>query len=278
MDKEARQKLEQLIKEKGAFKVLENKKVCEGFLKDRLRGHNKEINLLLSTFKAAESWTQYSGGIPKKDFAVQWIEQTADDHQLRKDAACWAVVSWGAALGKLSSQEAEEIERKYPPPPPPPPKPPDPVPTYNQHKPVPPPPVPDSGNTNVTLVLFLVVITGGLYIPVWFLQKRRVINKLNSGRKISAGVPVLALVLALTGLVLPLIAQEKMASIEMQGDVLTYLAATIAGVLILVLSTQVREIFIDDLNKRGKGISVSLPLTLFLDVVYLQYIIDRVNP
>jgi hypothetical protein len=121
----------------------------------------------------------------------------------------------------------------------------------------------------VVLLSFL-----GIYVPIWFLRRRRGLNSLDSPRKLGVLGPVALLVLQVIYLFLPEHSTPE-----------TIVGLTIV-IMILVLAFRVRFILADHMESKIRAVlpvSVSIQsssnpsnlLTFFLNIWYLQYKINQ---
>ena len=131
--------------------------------------------------------------------------------------------------------------------------------------------------TSVLLMIFLMVVTLGIYIPIWFLTRRKAINSLNSSEELSLGMIVFTLVAFIGSVGLDLIYPESS---------LGTFVNLVLGIAVLVLSFKVRSILQDHLSPQATGplsstaalqseVSISGVLTFFCGIFYLQYKINR---
>jgi hypothetical protein len=121
----------------------------------------------------------------------------------------------------------------------------------------------------VVLLSFL-----GIYVPIWFLRRRRGLNSLDSQRKLGVLGPVALLVLQVIYLFLPEHSTPE-----------TIVGLTIV-IMIMILAFRVRFILADHMESKIRAVlpvsvgiqSSSSPsnlLTFFLNIWYLQYKINQ---
>jgi hypothetical protein len=140
---------------------------------------------------------------------------------------------------------------------------------------------------SVLLMLLLAVVTLGISIPVWFLRREKAFNALRSKVKMTAALPVVALVVLVAAYGAELFA-GVLAGLGAPG--LGNLVGLGAGflrlahfALILLLSFRVRDVLQEHLRARAadyggstsmslqaQGYSVSGILTFFFSAFYLQ--------
>ncbi|KKT35828.1 MAG: hypothetical protein UW24_C0003G0029 [Parcubacteria group bacterium GW2011_GWA2_44_12] len=120
-------------------------------------------------------------------------------------------------------------------------------------------------------MLILTIITYGIYIPVWFLNRKDTFNNLNSKEKISNGTIIFALVIFIISaiaLILSLLFMET--KIGAMFDEIDSLVNLVGGITILAMSFKVRWIM-----KEHYKINLSGIATFFFIIFYLQYKINR---
>ena len=157
----------------------------------------------------------------------------------------------------------------------------------------------DESGLQETSVLFAVIatiVTGGIYIPIWFLRRRKALNELHSPEKI--GLP--GLLIALFGFVgnlcIPLVGHFVWgSSVQAENNLgpLHPAVVLIAQIIIVVECFKVRRILLDHLAPQQEGMfSASIRFqyddmlsrmgTFFLGIYYLQYkinsLVDRLAP
>jgi|LQYC01.1.fsa_nt_gi Ca2+/Na+ antiporter len=133
---------------------------------------------------------------------------------------------------------------------------------------------------SVLLVIFLVVITGGIYCPVWFLTRRNAINRLESMKKLNFGIFIFALVFFSISLLLAFISGVSKELGEIYTAIGLYAFSLIlhlvAGITLLIQCFKVRSIFNDHFNVHlERNIQFSWVATLFFEICYLQYKVNR---
>ena len=125
----------------------------------------------------------------------------------------------------------------------------------------------DLKKMNVLLLIFLVLITGGIYLPIWYLRRLNAINNLQSGEKLSSGIFAAVIVLFVMGLL-----------IIISGSEAYNIPHLVAGIILLVQRFKVLRIFTEHFNIHLKrGIAFSGLATFFLGEYYLQYKINGFN-
>ena len=132
-----------------------------------------------------------------------------------------------------------------------------------------------SKKMSVPLLILFTFITFGIYIPVWFLQRRKAFNHLNSEKKLGAGVFIFAIV----ALGFNLFVSFTLGFIEgftgeagliQQVEPILDLISAIANITLLVKSFKVRRIFKDHFKEPFSAVA-----TFFFQAWYLQYKINR---
>jgi len=126
--------------------------------------------------------------------------------------------------------------------------------------------------TSVWVIIFLTLVTIGLYIPVWFLRRRKILNRLSPGRHLDA---FLAGLVALYGgaFVLGLSVGVSGAPEGQNLQFWTSVVDIASRILTLVLSFQVKAILEENYPDDISGVG-----TFFLSIFYLQYKINRLQP
>jgi len=132
----------------------------------------------------------------------------------------------------------------------------------------------------ILLLIFLTVITGGIYAPVWFLTRRNAINGLQSKEKLGFGVFVFMIVAFGISALLAFISGMMEGANEMgtaeRLDAYSEILGWVAAITLLVQCFKVRRIFNEHFNAHlQKGISFSRTATFFFQIFYLQYKINR---
>jgi len=128
--------------------------------------------------------------------------------------------------------------------------------------------------SRVINLVMISVGTGGVYIPFWYLRRRKGLNALHSGIKLGLRVPIALVCVYGLALVMP------------YGSLSQEVVLLAAGVMNLFLAFKVRSILSDHLDEKitaviPHGASVraqftpSSILTFFFSIYYLQYKINR---
>ncbi len=144
--------------------------------------------------------------------------------------------------------------------------------------------------TSVVVVILLSFLTGGIYLPIWFLRRREAINRLRSPESLGWAAPFAATVAFSLGLCAAFASgfagamglREAVGELFASGRVL----AMVGAVLILFECFRVRRILLDHLHAQSSGLfssSVALErdtsfsgvATFFFGIWYLQYKINR---
>ena len=144
--------------------------------------------------------------------------------------------------------------------------------------------------TSLILVIFLTCATSGIYIPIWFLTRRRAINALRSEEKLGKGILILATVIFTVATV----GSSYLTVLDFM-DFIAPLSAGNQGLLMLGLNAglnvislvafipviyeafKVKRILDDHLNYLGKDMRFSKVWTFLLMNIYLQYRINRLE-
>jgi len=145
--------------------------------------------------------------------------------------------------------------------------------------------------TRVWVVILLSIASFGLYLPVWFLTRREVINQLRSRHKIGWGMLAFLLLLQMAGVVALIVSALAGLSMEAPDAEKSFLLIsgvieTGAWIVILIQSFKVRQILLDHFSAQESGpfsgtislqrdVSLSGVGTFFFQIFYLQYEINR---
>jgi Domain of unknown function (DUF4234) len=137
---------------------------------------------------------------------------------------------------------------------------------------------------SVILMIVLTMITAGLYYPFWFLLRRDALNRLDAQTKLS--LSALLLILAGTaintfGALASGSSSPEQAFGENVAMILTLFRIS-TGILALVQCFFIKQILEDHLTgPDGDGstvrpqVELSVPMTFFFGVFYLQHVINR---
>lgn len=137
---------------------------------------------------------------------------------------------------------------------------------------------------SVVLMILLMVISFGLYVPVWFLRRRDVFNQLDSPRKLQAWPFVALLVAMILNLALNVVIGITGPQVIPSAVMLLVLVVRMAlGIWLIVQSFKTRDILEDHLAGPSDGspsmfterVKLSGLMTFFFQTLYLQYIINR---
>jgi len=134
----------------------------------------------------------------------------------------------------------------------------------------------------------LSLVTAGLYLPIWFMSRRRALNALRSREKLGAW-PLAVMLLALAAsLSITIISSVKWGSwVEVENAFPPFhpFILLVAAILIIVQCFKVRRILLDHLAPRQEGVfsagirlqyeeSFSRMGTFFFGIFYLQHKIN----
>ena len=100
MDDLPRRKLRELIAKHGRD-LCEDRRRCEGLLRDVCGSSKRELNLLLMALKegVATDLAAARTGVPAAVLHARLTQRMQDHLSIAQDAARWAVESWALALG-----------------------------------------------------------------------------------------------------------------------------------------------------------------------------------
>ncbi len=126
-------------------------------------------------------------------------------------------------------------------------------------------------------MILLVLITGGIYIPVWFLNRKDTFNDLNSERKLSGIFIIFLLVLSIIPAIYIVmlifsifILETDLIRIILTLDPLIDLINSAGGIILLILAFKVRLILSDHFKT-----NLLIIATFFFTLFFLQYTINR---
>jgi H+/Cl- antiporter ClcA len=124
---------------------------------------------------------------------------------------------------------------------------------------------------NILVMILLVMVTYGIYIPIWFMKQRNAINNLKSKEKIPNGPIIFVLVIFILSAIMfiPSIIYEN-TSIGNTIDWIDSAINIIGGLTIIVISFKIKKILNEHYNAQLSGLG-----TFFLTLFYLQYKINQ---
>ncbi|MGH9941511.1 MAG: right-handed parallel beta-helix repeat-containing protein [Pyrinomonadaceae bacterium] len=113
MNELPRQKLRELVARHGRG-LAEDARRCEGLLRDYCGGYRREVSALVSALEehAAKELLDAPAGTPREVLLARLARRLCDHLALSEHAAVWAVDSWALALGVVSDDEHQAIERR----------------------------------------------------------------------------------------------------------------------------------------------------------------------
>ncbi len=140
--------------------------------------------------------------------------------------------------------------------------------------------------TGIIGMILLTLFTLGVYIPIWFINRKEGINSLNSPAKLRPGLLVLTMVLYCVSLGLGLASgiltgvgeymQRQDVLIAAKSlDALSSVTGLAGGILVIALSLTVRKILQQHCDAGRPGVKTSWIAAFFLQIYYLQYKINR---
>lgn len=125
---------------------------------------------------------------------------------------------------------------------------------------------------NVPLLVFLCIITGGIYAPIWFLIKRRSLNALGTGKLLGIELPIISLIFLAISVSHPSYYQGPY---DWLGEWRNWYSI-VGYVLLFGPSLRVRRILDLHFNQKlGRGVSFNKWASFFLQCWYLQHKINR---
>jgi len=126
--------------------------------------------------------------------------------------------------------------------------------------------------TSVLVMILLMVVTLGLYIPFWFLRRRKILNQLSPERRVDGWIAALV-ALYVGAFVLGLVAGLVGAPPGQTFLLWARFVEVGRGILTLVLGFQVKAILEENYPDHISGVG-----TFFLSIFYLQYKVNRLQP
>jgi hypothetical protein len=150
--------------------------------------------------------------------------------------------------------------------------------------------------TSVLFAIIATIVTGGIYVPIWFLRRRKALNELRSPEKIGLPGLLIALLGFVCNLCIPLVGSFAWGSpVQAENNLgpLHPAVVLIAQIIIIVECFKVRRTLLDHLAPQQEGMfSASIRFqyddmlsrmgTFFLGIYYLQYkinsLLDRLAP
>ena len=131
---------------------------------------------------------------------------------------------------------------------------------------------------NIILVIVLIIVTLGIYYPVWFLKQKEAINNLKSKEKLTDTPLLITLVLYSFSAII-FFYQIPNYDVEIIGalDIIDAIISLTGAIIMIFMSFKVRRIFDQYYNiALKKNIKLSKVWTFFLGIIYLQYKINRI--
>ncbi|MCE5334035.1 MAG: DUF4234 domain-containing protein [Desulfobacteraceae bacterium] len=143
--------------------------------------------------------------------------------------------------------------------------------------------------TGVLWTLIFAVITLGIYIPIWFINRKEGINSLSSPHKLKPGTLVLAMVLYCLSVALGFSSgiistagvftdRQDLVVFAKTLELFSNLSALAGGILVASLSVIVRKILQQHCDAKELKVRTSAIAAFFLQIFYLQYKINRIFP
>lgn len=137
---------------------------------------------------------------------------------------------------------------------------------------------------SLLLMVVLTIVTLWLYVPIWYIRRRKALNQLDSPRKLDAWPFLLFLAFWIFSFLVGMIEGASPHSNHQGLDLFVGLTRLAIGILIIVQSFRVKDILEDHLAgpgdqvRRGFGeqeVKLSALLTFFFSIFYLQYTINH---
>jgi len=143
-------------------------------------------------------------------------------------------------------------------------------------------------DSSVSGVFLLSFLTGGIYQPIWFMNRRKALNNLHSPEKLGVGALSVALAGFIASASLPIVGSfiwGSWVNTENALGPVHPLILLMAGIIMVVQCFKVRRILLDHLGPRREGMFaasirfqnddlISRMGTFFLGIFYLQHKIN----
>lgn len=145
--------------------------------------------------------------------------------------------------------------------------------------------IPVMESTPVILVLFFSLITGGIYIPFWFLNRKSELNKLDSDKMLKDNTFIFLAVGFVFSNILSIISSviDKMALEAGTADAL-YSASILRlvdssisltlGIIVVIQCFKVQSMFRDHFKRKFQFSGLA---TFFFTIFYLQYKMNKIS-
>lgn len=110
-----RRTLRELLARHGASLARDARR-CEGLLRDHCGEYRREVAVLVMALeeRVPEELLAAPAGSPREALIARLARRLCDDLGLSEEAARWAVGSWALALGTITDEALEDIERRRP--------------------------------------------------------------------------------------------------------------------------------------------------------------------
>jgi hypothetical protein len=139
---------------------------------------------------------------------------------------------------------------------------------------------------NLLVMILLIIVTLGIYYPVWFLRRRTALNRLDSPRKLTLWPFLVCLAFFVMQFILGFAtgAAPLEETIGSGGSLLLSVIQLGVGVLMLVQCFGIKDILEDHLAGPGDQVSSALlsgrvelsgVMTFLFTIFYLQHVINR---
>src|ERR671912_3011325 len=113
MNELVRQGLREIVARHGPS-VVEDRRRCEGLLRDHFGEHRREVSVLSSALeeRVPHDLLAAPAGVPREVLLARLARRLSDHLALAEDAARWSVNSWALALGVVTDEGLKNIERR----------------------------------------------------------------------------------------------------------------------------------------------------------------------
>src|SRR5918993_5906363 len=111
MNELVRQGLRGIVARHGPS-VVEDRRRCEGLLRDHFGQYRREVLALSSALeeRVPHDLLAAPAGVPREVLLARLARRLSDHLALAEDAARWSVNSWALALGVVSDDELKTLE------------------------------------------------------------------------------------------------------------------------------------------------------------------------
>jgi hypothetical protein len=139
---------------------------------------------------------------------------------------------------------------------------------------------------SVVKVVLYIILTVGIYYPIWFLRKKERVNALSKSNKLGSFIPIMVIFLTCINFFLWFFAGCYSQYVEItnmyQGHLTTIKFISLIfevlliffEILLVIYAFMIRKILLSNFND---NLRISILLTFFLGAIYLQYKINELS-